>query len=110
MVVPTVICLSVAIAGVMAARPPFWQLPTEFLSGSKAAAGIAAINAVGNLGGFVGPSIIGWAREATGSFTAGLMISAVTLALSAAFTLSLRRTSRSVAAPLVAPAAHPIRS
>ncbi len=110
LVVPTVICLSVAIAGVMAARPPFWQLPTEFLSGSKAAAGIAAINAVGNLGGFVGPSIIGWAREATGSFTAGLMISAVTLALSAAFTLSLRRTSRSVAAPLVAPAAHPIRS
>ena len=62
---------SVAIAGVMAARPPFWTLPTEFLSGSKAAAGIAAINSIGNLGGFFGPTLIGYAREATGSFTPG---------------------------------------
>ena len=47
----------------MSARPPFWALPTDFLSGRKAAAGIAAINSIGNLGGFVGPSLIGWARE-----------------------------------------------
>ncbi|GJD49602.1 Putative tartrate transporter [Methylobacterium crusticola] len=100
-VVPTVIFLAIAIAGVMAARPPFWQLPTEFLSGTKAAAGIAAINSIGNLGGFVGPALIGWAREASGSFTLGLMISAATLALSAAFTLSLRRTSRSALPALV---------
>ena len=52
----TMVCLSVAIAGVMAARPPFWTLPTEFLSGRKAAAGIAAINSIGNLGGFFGPT------------------------------------------------------
>ena len=57
--VGAVICLSVAIAGVMAARPPFWTLPTEFLGGRKAAAGIAAINSIGNLGGFVGLAMIG---------------------------------------------------
>ncbi|ACL56439.1 MFS transporter [Methylobacterium nodulans] len=101
LVVATVIFLSLAIAGVMAARPPFWQLPTEFLTGTKAAAGIAAINSIGNLGGFVGPSLIGWAREASGSFTLGLMMSAATLALSAAFTLSLRRASQS-ATPVLA--------
>jgi ACS family tartrate transporter-like MFS transporter len=87
----TMVCLSAAIAGVMAARPPFWTLPTEFLSGRKAAAGIAAINSIGNLGGFVGPTLIGYAREVTGSFTAGLMVSAVTLLASTLFTLSLRR-------------------
>ena len=67
----TMVFLSVAIAGVMAARPPFWTLPTEFLSGRKAAAGIAAIDSIGNLGGFFGPTLIGYAREITGSFTWG---------------------------------------
>ncbi len=89
--VGTMVCLSVAIAGVMAARPPFWTLPTGFLSGRKAAAGIAAINSIGNLGGFFGPTLIGYAREATGSFTLGLMVSAGTLLASTLFTLSLRR-------------------
>ncbi len=98
----TVICLAVAIAGVMAARPPFWQLPTSFLTGAKAAAGIAAINSIGNLGGFVGPSLIGWARQASGSFTLGLMISAATLAVSALFTISLKRSSQA-ATPALAP-------
>ena len=55
--VGTIVCLSVAIAGVMAAWLLFWTLPTEFLSGRKAAAGIAAINSIGNLGGFFGPTI-----------------------------------------------------
>ena len=87
----TMIFLSVAIAGVMAARPPFWTLPTEFLSGRKAAAGIAAINSIGNLGGFFGPTLIGYARELSGSFTLGLMVSAATLLASTLFTLSLRR-------------------
>ncbi|GLS42959.1 MFS transporter [Methylobacterium brachythecii] len=111
--IPTVIFLSLAIAGVMAARPPFWQLPPEFLSGAKLAGGIAAINSIGNLGGFVGPSLIGWAREATGSFTAGLMISAMTLGVSALFVLSLKRSARieaktdaSVPVGAASPASH----
>jgi ACS family tartrate transporter-like MFS transporter len=86
--------LSVGIAGVMSARPPFWGLPTEFLEGRKAAAGIAAINSIGNLGGFTGPYLIGWAKEATGSFTLGLMLSAATLLAAVVFTLSLRRAGR----------------
>jgi ACS family tartrate transporter-like MFS transporter len=94
----TVVSLSVAIAGVMAARPPFWTLPTEFLSGRKAAAGIAAINSIGNLGGFFGPTLIGYAREVTGSFTLGLMVSALTLLASTLFTLSLRRRAPARAA------------
>ena len=69
----------------MAATPPLLR------SGSKAAAGIAAINSIGNLGGFFGPTLIGYAREATGSFTAGLMVSAFTLLASTLFILSLRR-------------------
>ena len=87
----TIVFLSVSISGVMASRPPFWTLPTEFLSGRKAAAGIAAINSIGNLGGFFGPTLIGYARDLSGSFTAGLMVSAVTLLASTIFTLSLRR-------------------
>ena len=99
--VATVLFLSIAIAGVMAARPPFWQLPAEFLTGAKAAAGYAAINSIGNLGGFVGPSLIGWAKELTGSFTSGLMLSAATLLLSALFTFSLKRSTRATAVPTV---------
>lgn len=101
--IATVIFLSLAIAGVMAARPPFWQLPAEFLTGTKAAAGYAAINSIGNLGGFVGPSMIGWAKEITGGFTSGLMISALTLLVSAIFTLSLKRAAKKPQATLGAP-------
>jgi len=94
----TMVCLSIAIAGVMAARPPFWALPTEFLSGRKAAAGIAAINSIGNLGGFFGPTLIGYVREISGSFTVGLMVSALMLVASTLFTLSLRRRALASAA------------
>src|SRR6476469_7862193 len=62
------------------------------------ATGIAAINSIGNLGGFFGPTIIGLAREWSGSFTLGLMVSAVTLFLSTAFVLSLRRGAPAAAA------------
>ena len=54
----------------MSAKPPLWSMPTKFLSGSAAAAGIAAINSIGNLGGFVGPAMIGWIKSLTGSFLA----------------------------------------
>ena len=105
--VPAVLFLSVAIAGVMSARPPFWQLPTEFLAGTEAAAGLAVINSIGNLGGFFGPALIGWAKGVTGSFTTGLMVSALTLLLSAVFTLSLKRSARSPTVPHLGPGAQP---
>jgi MFS transporter, ACS family, tartrate transporter len=52
----------------------FWTLPTAFLSGAAAAGGIAIINSIGNLAGFVGPSVMGMIKDATGSFTNGLLV------------------------------------
>ena len=59
--------LSVAAAGVITSAPLFWSLPTAFLSGAAAAAGIAAINSVGNLAGFVSPYMVGWLKDLTHS-------------------------------------------
>ncbi|GKQ54808.1 MFS transporter [Bradyrhizobium sp. Ce-3] len=64
--------MAVAAIGIYGAKPPFWPLPSTFLSGNAAAAGIALINAIGNLGGFVGPYVIGWIRATTQSYEAGL--------------------------------------
>ena len=57
-----------------AALPLFWTLPTAVLSGTAAAAGIAVINSIGNLSGFFGPYAMGWIKDATGSFTGGLLL------------------------------------
>ena len=70
----TMAALSVAGFGVFASLPVFWTLPASFLSGASAAAGIAMINSLGNLSGFVGPSAMGWIKDATGSFNGGLLL------------------------------------
>ena len=54
--------------------PGFWPLPTEFLAESAAAAAMGLINALGNLGGFLGPYAMGFLRSQTGSFAPGLMV------------------------------------
>jgi ACS family tartrate transporter-like MFS transporter len=64
--------LSLAAAGIWGTLGPFWAMSSESLSGTGAAAGIALINSVGNLGGFAGPFLIGWVRTRTNSFTGGL--------------------------------------
>ncbi len=69
----TMIAIIVAQMGSAAIAPTFWTLPTAMLSGTAAAGGIALINAVGNLGGFLGPFMMGSIRDATGSFTIGLL-------------------------------------
>ena len=66
--------MSVAAIGIYGAKAPFWPLPSMFLAGSAAAGGIALINSVGNLGGFAGPYIMGWVKDTTGSFQAGLYV------------------------------------
>ena len=71
--VPTVIALSVALIGCYALKGPFWALSTEWLSAATAAAGIAQINAIGNLAGFVGPFLLGYIKDATGSYALGLL-------------------------------------
>jgi ACS family tartrate transporter-like MFS transporter len=79
-------------------------MPVRFLAGSGAAAGIAAINALGNLGGFVGPAMIGFLKSWTGSFLGGLYFVAGLLLLSALLTLLLARSERGK--PLAAGAAE----
>jgi len=64
--------MALAAIGIYGAKPPFWPLPSTFLTGKAAAAGIALINAIGNLGGFVGPYAVGWIRDTTHSYEAGL--------------------------------------
>ena len=86
-----VLALVLVNMGVSSAKPPLWAMPTRFLSGSAAATGIAAINAIGNLGGFFGPAMIGWIHGATGSFRGGLYFVAGLLAVSALLVLALAR-------------------
>jgi len=68
------ISLCVAGFGIFACLPVFWTLPTAFLSGAAAAAGIAVINSVGNLAGFAGPFAMGWIKDHTGSYAGGLLL------------------------------------
>jgi len=78
-------------AGVYSLLPPFWSMPTEFLSGFSAAAGIAFINSVGNIGGFFGPYVMGVINKQTGSFRGGLVVASVSLFTSAMLILALRK-------------------
>jgi nitrate/nitrite transporter NarK len=66
------VALTVASIGILAAFPVFWSLPSAFLAGTAAAGGIALINSIGNLAGFVAPYMIGWFKTNTGQLAAGL--------------------------------------
>jgi len=73
---PTLKMLALCVAGfgIFACLPVFWTLPTAFLSGAAAAAGIAVINSIGNLAGFAGPFAMGWIKDTTGSYAGGLLL------------------------------------
>jgi MFS transporter, ACS family, tartrate transporter len=86
----TFMSLSFAAIGLYAFTPPFWSLPTAFLRGDGAAAGIGLINAVGNLGGFTGPYLMGWIRDASGDFLVGLRVLAAAAAFSGVLVLTIR--------------------
>ena len=88
------IALGFAAIGICATLAPFWAMPPQFLSGRGAAAGIAAINAVGNLGGFIGPYAVGWAKEVTGFYAGGMLILAVSLLAAAGLVLAMGRSRR----------------
>jgi nitrate/nitrite transporter NarK len=81
--------LSICAVGLFAIAPLFWTLPTAFLSGTAAAGGIALINSIGNLAGFVAPYVMGYLKDATGGFTAGLLAVAFFPFLSAILVLIL---------------------
>ena len=82
--------ITLALAGITSARAIFWTIPTRFLTGLAAAGGLAFINSVATLGGFVGPYAMGWLRDATGSFSAGLMAMAGLLVLATLMSWSLK--------------------
>lgn len=93
-IVGVILALTIVNCGISASKPPLWSMPTLFLSGSAAAAGIATINSLGNLGGFVGPFMIGLIKQQTGSYTWGLWFVAGLLILSSLVVLWLSASSR----------------
>ena len=86
--------MCVATAGFYGTKGPFWSMPSMLLTGTAAAAGIASINSIGNVGGAVGPAIVGWIKDFTGSYSGGLYGLAMFTAMSAlvaAFALHIPR-------------------
>ena len=81
--------LTVGAAGVGAATPNIWVLPTTLLTGGAAAAGVALINSVGSTGGFFGPAVIGWIRQVSGSFSGSLVFLAAMCVMAALVALLL---------------------
>jgi ACS family tartrate transporter-like MFS transporter len=95
--------MCIATIGFYGTKGPFWSMPTMILTGAAAAGGIAFINAFGNIGGALGPAIVGWLKTTTGSYAGGLYgLAAFTgvSALIALLSLNIpRRVGVSVAAP-----------
>jgi ACS family tartrate transporter-like MFS transporter len=81
--VAAIAALTVGLFFLLGAHPVFWAMPSALLSGAAAAAGIALVNSIGNLGGFVGPYLVGLMKDATGSTDAGLLTLAVLLGIGA---------------------------
>ena len=82
--------------GMIAFLPPFWALPSSFLNGPAAAASIGFINALGSMGGFIGPYAIGYLRTTTGSFNSGLGYMVLALVLGGLTVLVCRPARRSL--------------
>jgi nitrate/nitrite transporter NarK len=91
-----IVAITIATLGLLSAVPVFWVLPTAFLSGTGAAAGIALIAAVGNLGGFAGPAFTGVMEDSTRGFEVPLTVLAVLLVLGALLVLFARQRPASV--------------
>jgi MFS transporter, ACS family, tartrate transporter len=87
----SVMFFSVALSGLLSAHGPFWTLPSKFLTGAAAAGGIALINSLANLSGFVGPYAVGLLAGAHGNFHTGLLVLALVPLGGMALALRLRR-------------------
>jgi MFS transporter, ACS family, tartrate transporter len=85
--------MSIATIGIYGSRAAFWPMPSLFLTGTAAAGAIALINATGNLGGFVGPFVVGWIKDSTNSFKAGLYFLAASALCGATITYLAPRAS-----------------
>ena len=85
----TMICFMVAFARLKAYQPAFWSMPSLFLTSTAVAGSIGLINSVGNLGGFLGPTVLGRVETLTGSFVGGIYYLSCSMAASAMIILSL---------------------
>ena len=83
--------LCIAASGIYAALAVFWTLPSSILRGTAAAAGLALLNSFSNLGGFFGPTVMGWARQKTGDFTLGMLLLTGMLVLAAVAVVLIER-------------------
>ncbi len=92
----TVVALTVATMGVYAALVVLWTLPQSFLGGTAAAGAIALVNSIANLGGFLGPTVVGYLKQATGSYAAAMGFLSMGLVMTAIVIVGL---SRSIPAP-----------
>ena len=89
-----VVLVSLSAIGIMCGQSVFWSLPTAALSGAAAAAGIAWINSVGNLAGYLSPFLIGYIRDKTGSMASGQLVVAGSCLAAAALAWALKRDQR----------------
>jgi ACS family tartrate transporter-like MFS transporter len=96
--------MCIATIGFYGTKGPFWSMPTMILTGSAAAGGIAFINAFGNIGGALGPAIVGWLKATTGSYAGGLYGLAVFTGVSALIALVSLNIPRRVGVPAAVPA------
>jgi sugar phosphate permease len=88
------VLLCIAAAGIFCPQPVLWSLPSKFLTGGAAAAGLAAINSVGNLGGFIAQNVVPWIRDATGSTIAPMLFLAACLAVGGLMTFVVQAAIR----------------
>jgi len=86
----TVVLFTVALAGLKGYKPAFWALPGLFLTSSAAAGSIGLINSVGNLGGFLGPTVIGYVQHMTGSYVGGIYFLCASMMVTVVILVSLR--------------------
>ena len=92
----SVIALTLATVGIYAALVVLWTLPQSFFGGTAAAGAIALVNSIANLGGFLGPTIVGYLKAATGTYAVAMGVFAVGLIMTAVVVTAL---SRSLPAP-----------
>uniref|UniRef100_UPI0013EC9606 MFS transporter n=1 Tax=Ectobacillus funiculus TaxID=137993 RepID=UPI0013EC9606 len=85
--------LTIALCGAFGAYSPFWAIPPSFLTGAAAGGAIALINSVGNLGGFFGPYVVGYIKDATGSFTISMVFMGISMIIGACILLFLVKQS-----------------
>ena len=88
-----IFCLCIAVMGVYGSLPVFWTLPTTFLTGTAAAAGLALINSLGNLAGYVGPQVVAWLSRGSNDFRSALLALGVSMLTPAVIVLALRDRS-----------------